>query len=240
MNKMPPPKVFSTRLSWIPNARRSTSLPTALHKKSRPAALMILVALMAMISFPSSSASSLTGLLRGHNPGSIAISSKGFNSINAARKPFRVSLRAGSQDKEPATGELHVARKAHTATTLSDGKILIVGGENQTGQVEDSEVYDPKDGTFLISAKLNIARANHTATKLADGRILIIGGHNHDGLLRSTELFDSQSNRFSPGPSLVRARSGHTATILADGKILIAGGDYQGTAEIFDPAGMKF
>src|SRR6185503_21343525 len=119
MNKMPPLKVFS---SWILYSRRSTSRPTVLHTKSRPAALMILVALIAMISFPSSSASSLTGLLGGHNPGLIATSSNGFNSTNAARQPFRASLRADSQDKQPATGELHIARKAHTATTLSDGK----------------------------------------------------------------------------------------------------------------------
>jgi hypothetical protein len=106
--------------------------------------------------------------------------------------------------------------------------------------VEEAEVYDPNNGTFSLSAKLNIARANHTATKLEDGRIIIIGGHNRDGSLRSTEFFDSRSNVFSPGPSLARARSGHTATTLADGRILIAGGDYDGTAEIFNPASSKF
>ena len=240
MDKMPPLKGCSTRLSRIPSSRRSTSLPAVLRTQSRLAALMILVAPLAMISFPSSSASSLTGFLRGDNPGSIATALKGFNSTYAARKSFRVSLKAYAQDNESATRDLHIARKGHTATILSDGKILIIGGENQEGQVEDSEVYDPNDGTFLLTAKLNIARANHTTTKLADGRILVVGGHNHDGFLRSTELFDPKSNRFAPGPSLLQARSGHTATILADGRILIAGGDSNGTAEIFDPTGMKF
>ena len=240
MYKMPPLKVLSTRSSWIPNSRKSTSTPTVLRTQSRLAALMILVALIAMISFPSSSASSLSGFLRGHNPGSIAASSSGFNSTNGARQPFRASLRADLRDNEPATSELHIARKGHTATALSDGKIVIIGGENQEGQVEGSEVYDPNDGTFLLSAKLNIARANHTATKLADGRILVVGGHNRDGSLRSTEVFDSKTNRFDPGPSLLQARSGHTATVLANGRILIVGGDSNGTAEVFDPTGMKF
>jgi hypothetical protein len=240
MYKMPPLKVLSTRLSLIPDSRNATSNPVVIRKQIRLAALMILVALMAMISFPSSSASSLSGFLREGNPGPIAALSNGFNSTNAARQPFRAALRRDLRDDEPATSELHIARKGHTATTLSDGKIVIIGGENQEGQVEDSEVYDPNDGTFLLSAKLNVARSNHTATKLADGRVLVVGGHNHDGFLRSTELFDSKSNRFAPGPFLLQARSGHTATVLADGRILIVGGDSNGTAEVFEPNAMKF
>src|SRR5262249_29702437 len=38
---------------------------------------------------------------------------------------------------------LNVARRGHTATALADGRILIVGGENATGVVSESEVLDP-------------------------------------------------------------------------------------------------
>ena len=241
MRKMPPHKVSSPRLPWIVNFRRSASRLIVLRTLARSAALVTLVALMALISFPGSSASSIAGLLYGDGPGPGATtSSNASGSASTTKQQFRAFLKAASHASVGSTAELQIARRAHTATTLSDGRILIAGGENSTGQVEDSEVYDPNDSTFSLSAKLNIARANHSATKLADGRIIIIGGHNRDGSLTSTELFDSQTNVFSPGPSLVRARSGHTATRLADGKILIAGGDTGGTAEIFDLDAMKF
>ena len=239
MRKMPLPKVPPARLTWITILRRSGLRLFAFRTLTRSAALVTLVALMALISFPSSSASSMIGLLHPAGPGP-STTSNASRSAAATKRSFRASIKAASHDDERTTAELNIARKAHTATTLLDGRILIAGGENSSGEVEDSEVYDPNPGSFSLSAKLNIARANHTATRLADGRIIIIGGHNRDGSLKSTEFFDSQSNSFSPGPSLVRARSGHTATTLADGRILIAGGDYDGTAEIFDPANLKF
>src|SRR5689334_25155938 len=39
--------------------------------------------------------------------------------------------------------QLNVARRGHTATLLQDGKILIVGGDNQTGLVGQAEIFDP-------------------------------------------------------------------------------------------------
>ena len=36
-----------------------------------------------------------------------------------------------------ATASLNVERRGHTATQLSDGKILVVGGENSTGPVQN-------------------------------------------------------------------------------------------------------
>ena len=51
---------------------------------------------------------------------------------------------------------LQVERASHTATTLEDGRILIVGGENQAGAVGDAEIYDPTSGAL----SLKIGRAH--------------------------------------------------------------------------------
>src|ERR1043166_9867664 len=56
---------------------------------------------------------------------------------------------------------LNTARKGHTATLLSDGKVLVVGGENQNGFVAEVEIFDPATGIFSFSGNLNIARADH-------------------------------------------------------------------------------
>lgn len=198
---------------------------------------MTLVALLALVSYTSSSASSIGRILSRVMSGPSPTVPSGTSAKARVSKQVLASL---TMTQQTGSAELNIARKAHTATVLSDGRVLITGGENSEGHVEVSEIYDPNNGTFSTAAKLNISRANHTATRLADGRILIIGGHNRDTSLKSTELFDSANNAFSRGPSLVQPRSGHTATLLADGRLLIAGGDTEGTAEIFDPAKMKF
>src|SRR2546427_7866258 len=102
--------------------------------------------------------------------------------------------------------------------------ILIVGGENASGAVGESELYDPVSRTFLPGPLLLEARALHTATRLSDGRVLIAGGTRNGAGISSTELYDPAANAFFVGPSMNGARAGHTATTPADGRLLFAGG----------------
>ena len=131
---------------------------------------------------------------------------------------------------------LNTERRGHTATLLSNGNVLIVGGENQAGVVGQSEIVDPAAQTSAPAASVLTARTDHTATKLPDGRVLIAGGRGQSGQLTSTEFFDPASGAFSAGPSLIHARSGHTATLLADGRVLIAGGSGGASAELINAA----
>ncbi|HEU4794452.1 MAG TPA: kelch repeat-containing protein, partial [Pyrinomonadaceae bacterium] len=125
-------------------------------------------------------------------------------------------------------------RRAHTATRLADGRVLIAGGENAGGALNPSEIYDPANGEFSPTGNMNEARADHSATLLADGRVLIIGGRNGAASLTSTEIFNPATGTFANGPSLSAARAGHTATLLADGRVLVAGGNAGGSAELLD------
>jgi len=69
------------------------------------------------------------------------------------------------------TGSMSIFRSQHTATLLSNGKVLVAGGNGAT-----AEVYDPATGTFSPSGSMTTTRANHTATLLPDGRVLVSGG----------------------------------------------------------------
>ena len=150
---------------------------------------------------------------------------------------------SSSQQVQPLDN-LAVPRTGHTATALSDGRILITGGRDTDGNlVAASEIFDPETQTSAASTSLNTARVDHSATVLADGRVLVTGGTGDSGALSSAEIFDPAhpENGFTAVASpMTSARTKHTATLLNNGSVLIAGGETGGTAEIFDPATQSF
>lgn len=161
---------------------------------------------------------------------------------NAQQKP--VSANAGSISK---TANIENARAAHTATLLSDGKVLIAGGMRKDGELYDSaELFDPAKNTFTpVSGKMVKKRVSHTATVLKDGKILLVGGWSVSSSPESSvEIFDPASKTFKAVASGKFKRSGHSATLLENGKVLIAGGS-DGTrnldeAELYDPKSNSF
>jgi hypothetical protein len=148
------------------------------------------------------------------------------------------------------TGSLPAERYEHTATLLSDGRVLIVGGTDSTATdsggataMSSVELYDPKAGTFSPIGSMSSGRFGHTATRLSDGRVLVAGGNSGtasvESSLASAELYDPKTGTFSPTGSMASARQQHTATLLSDGRVLVAGGygagNWLSSAELYDP-----
>src|ERR1051325_7586977 len=82
------------------------------------------------------------------------------------------------------TGAMHIARRQHNAVSLTDGKVLIVGGssgsgfDNSTAKVLPTEMWDPATGAFTTMASIAVYRGYHsTALLLPDGRVLSAGGN---------------------------------------------------------------
>jgi len=67
----------------------------------------------------------------------------------------------------------------HTATPLSDGSVLVVGGGDRGGVPYTTAVdrYDPGGDRWIAAGTLQAARSRHTATRLLDGRVLVAGGY---------------------------------------------------------------
>src|SRR6266542_1411470 len=138
-----------------------------------------------------------------------------------------------------ATASMSVARGTLTATLLGNGRVLVVGG----AQESTTELYDPPTNRWTPTGSMSVDRYDFTATLLRDGRVLVVGGYSLSSVGRSTELselYDPATGRWTLTGSLRTPRRNHTATLLADGTVLVAGGfnadGWLRSAELYDPA----
>jgi hypothetical protein len=145
-----------------------------------------------------------------------------------------------------AAASMSAARAGHTATALANGKVLVVGGENQGGALAGAELYDPATNKWSAAGQLQTARYGQAAVLLTNGKVLVVGGRaSGSAPISSTEQYDPAANSWSAGPNLSVARSDLTATLLDDGRVLVAGGDAtasttsapQATTDLIDPTG---
>jgi len=140
------------------------------------------------------------------------------------------------------TGAMAAARQGATATRLRDGRVMVAGGIDASGEaLSSAELYDPTTGTFSATGSMTAPRLGQSAVLLTDGRVLIAGGGTDAKTAASAELYDPATGTFSLTGSMTGIRSGVPSTLLADGRVLIAGGDTSAdgiplpTAELYDP-----
>jgi hypothetical protein len=142
------------------------------------------------------------------------------------------------------TAPMHVARRAHGAVLLTDGRVLVAGGSSggfeASRQLDSVEIFDPKTETWTLVAPLHEARWGPTIDLLQNGKVLVTGGGISPlGARRSAELFDPQQGTWSDAGNLSQARSGHRSIQLRDGRVLIVGGwyvnRYLSSCELYSP-----
>lgn len=107
----------------------------------------------------------------------------------------------------------------HSATRLSDGRVLIVGGRRP-------ELFDPSTNSWLAAGETSdVDRDSHQAVTLLDGRVLVVGRSscrsNNDNKL--AEIFDPVAGTWRDAGRLPYESSRSTAVLL-DGRVLVTGG----------------
>src|SRR4029077_11979658 len=161
---------------------------------------------------------------------------------------------------DPTTGQASSGRfipdstDYSTAALLSDGTVIIVGGQvsgNQTGALNTTQFYDPSKevcpGACVVSAwsagpAMNVGHCEHTMTTLRNGLLLVAGGRcGGSESIAVAELYEPASKKWTLASNMQTARGYHVAVLLADGRVFVAGGILIGgavtpTTEIYTPA----
>jgi Kelch motif len=143
-----------------------------------------------------------------------------------------------------SASNLAQARSNAGAVMLSDGRILIAGGDSAGGPLQSVELFGTGGGASSAAA-MNVPRSRHLAVTLSDGRVLVAGGvTTAGGVTNSAEIYDPAADSWTQTGPMAQARAGATAALLQDGRVLIAGGDGSGapsnSIEIFDPSSDNF
>ena len=108
---------------------------------------------------------------------------------------------------------MSTARWMHTATLLTNGMVLVAGGDHgfypTNYLLSSAELFDPQTGMWTNTGSMLGARQEHTATLLTNGQVLVAGGSGTEA-----EIYDPASGTWTVTGSMHAGRSSHTATLL--------------------------
>ncbi|WP_429448949.1 kelch repeat-containing protein [Paraburkholderia sp. 40] len=165
----------------------------------------------------------------------------GSNAAGNVATQVAITVTAESAGEWLPANAMKTRRYRHTATLLSDGRVLVAAGSNGKS-LSLAELYDPASDKWSPTGNLTDARQSHTATLLPGGKVLVAGGSISNGKgtsLPTAELYDPIAGKWTETGEMSQARDLHTATLLPDGRVLVAGGEAPGGAqssvELYDP-----
>jgi hypothetical protein len=128
-----------------------------------------------------------------------------------------------------ALGPMVPVRWVASATSLNDGRVLIIDGDGV------AQIFDPAMNRFARVGPM-VAPRSAVAALLGDGRVLVVGDDLIPGGATNltAELFDPETLTFSATGSM--GTSGSRLATLSDGHVFVAPEDQSTAAQVYDPA----
>jgi hypothetical protein len=167
--------------------------------------------------------------------------------IAMAGHPYGTGSTRKAEIFDPRTGtwartaSMTVVRVARFATTLPDGRVLVIGNGGPADASFDAvEVYDPSSRIWIGGPTTGRGDCGVPVqiVLLTDGSLLGLCGtvFQPDSVASSAFLFDLATATWTPTGAPIR-RLSRTATLLADGRVLASD---DGSGELYDPTTAKW
>lgn len=115
-----------------------------------------------------------------------------------------------------AAGTMLYPRMQGSGATLTNGKVLIVGGWYSPDAAANAELYDPAATSSTYAGALITPRANPLVLPCDDGGAMVIGGYPSYGgsTITTVEYYDPVANNFTEIASeIIDGESGWTTTL---------------------------
>jgi N-acetylneuraminic acid mutarotase len=157
-------------------------------------------------------------------------------------RPMGAEIYDPRANRWSATSPMGVSRLGQTATVLPDGRVLVVGGQDDAiGIFNSTEIYDPVNDRWISAAPMAVARTGQVATQMPNGDVFVAGGEGVEPnalnvSLASAELFDPRTDVWVTVATMAEFHSAETATLLRNGMVLVVGATGQSRAEVYDLA----
>jgi hypothetical protein len=147
---------------------------------------------------------------------------------------------ASSEIFDPVTGissdsaALNAARASASATTLFDGRIAVIGGNDGSGDLASAEIYDPVAAAWTVVTG-GTPRSHHLAIALPyNNAVLLTGGS--AGM--ATDLFvpwvnNNQGALVATSASAASHNGGFAAPLSTEGLLLAGAGDAGAATELY-------
>ncbi|MCZ6690407.1 MAG: hypothetical protein O7H41_12450, partial [Planctomycetota bacterium] len=167
------------------------------------------------------------------------------NAVLDSTEIFTLEPRAGEKTFL-VTGAPGTVRDLASGTRLSDGRVLLAGGNDGGASVASSETYDLVAGSFQPDGAMGTPREGHAAVLLPTGEVLVMGGiDTASGVLNTAETYDPFSGSWTPTASLMDLpRFQPEAILLWSGAVFVCGGTDGVSAlemsEVYDPLTRTF
>lgn len=132
------------------------------------------------------------------------------------------------------------ARNQHSLAYIGNGRVILFGGYNETGEyLSDTWEYDINSGMWIeynVEGSKPPARANHSMVFAGKGKLLLFGGKSKSGsgddvYLSDTWIYDIADNHswteYNTEGVKPFERHSHSLSFCGDSQVLLFGGDVE-------------
>ena len=116
----------------------------------------------------------------------------------------------------------------HAASAVVDGNVYLIGGRVQgvspITNVNDNEMYNPKEDKWMILESMPSKRSGISAASINNTTIYVFGGEDITKTYNNNEKYNVKNNKWESKEHMPTARHGLAAVSANDDKIYVIGG----------------